>query len=228
MKTSLFPMVFVFAGSVLLAGESAAPMSAAAPAPKKHACCDACCAEEKPDAVATATPAVLPAKSLYQIDTTWTNDAGEAVTLASLRGHPVVLAMFFANCEYACPVLVSDMQRLRQQLPADVRESTRFVLVSFDPARDTPAALKAYRARSALDAGWTLLHGDSAAVQELAMLLGVKYKQDARGQFSHSNLITVLNREGEIAHQHAGLMGDVSEVAKAVVTVAKPVVVAAK
>ena len=87
-------------------------------------------------------------------------------------------------------------------------------------ARDTPAALKAYRERMKLDGAWTLLHGDAANVQELAMLLGVKFKQDARGQFSHSNLITVLNPEGEIAHQRAGLMGDVSEAAKAVALVA--------
>jgi protein SCO1/2 len=44
----------------------------------------------------------------------------------------------------------------------------------------------------------------------------VKFKQDARGQFAHSNLLTVLNAEGEIAHQRAGLQGDVSELAQAV------------
>lgn len=186
-------------------------------APQKKACCEAC-ADDKASAVATEA---LPAKSLYQLDASWTNDHGVDTTLASLRGRPVVLAMFFASCEYACPVLVSDMQRLRQQLPADVRDRAQFVLVSFDAARDTPAALKAYRERSSLDNGWTLLHGDADAVQELAMLLGVKYKQDARGQFSHSNLITVLNAEGEVVFQRAGLMGDVSETAKAVTVAAR-------
>jgi len=178
----------------------------------KHACCEECIS----DTASNVAAAALPAKSLYQLDTSWTTDAGASTTLSALRGRPVVLAMFFASCEYACPVLVSDMQRLRQSLPADVRDRAQFVLVSFDTARDTPAALKAYRERSALDAGWTLLHGDSGDVQELAMLLGVKYKQDTRGQFSHSNLITVLNADGEIVFQRAGLMGDVSETAKAV------------
>lgn len=186
------------------AGDAAAP---------SRACCSAC---EKMEAAAPATPA-LSGRSIYQIDATWTNDAGQPTSLTALRGEPVVLAMFFANCEYACPVLVNDMRRLRDSLPADVRARARFVLVSFDAARDTPAALKAYRERNALDAGWTLLHGDADSVQELAMVLGLKYKQDARGQFSHSNLITVLNAGGEIAYQRAGLMGDVSELAKAVV-----------
>ena len=90
------------------------------------------------------------------------------------------------------------------------------MLVSFDFARDTPAVLAAYRAKAALDAGWTLLRGGAAEVQDLAMLLGVNYKQDARGQFAHSNLFTVLNSDGEIAHQHPGLQGDISGAAKAV------------
>ncbi len=160
--------------------------------------------------------AAFTARSLYQLDAKWTDDASRPVQLASLRGRPVVMAMFFASCEYACPIIVSEMKRLRDTLPAAVREQTQFVLVTFDSARDTPAALKAYRERMALDGAWTLLHGADADVQELAMLLGVKYRQDANGQFSHSNLITVLNAEGEIAHQRAGLQGDVSDAARAV------------
>lgn len=183
-------------------------------APPHRACCAAC---EKAEAAAAPAAPSLSGRSIYQVDATWTNDAGQSVALTSLRGQPVVLAMFFANCEYACPVLVNDMRRLRDLLPAEVRAKARFVLVSFDPVRDTPEALKAYRERNALDAGWTLLHGDANSVQELAMVLGLKYKQDARGQFSHSNLITVLNAGGEIAFQRAGLMGDVSELARAVV-----------
>ena len=53
--------------------------------------------------------------------------------------------MFFATCEYACPVLVHDMQRLRAALPAGVKDKVQFVLITFDTRRDTPPALKAYR-----------------------------------------------------------------------------------
>lgn len=187
----------------------------------------ACCAEAKP--VATVAPccaemkpgAPLSSRSLYQLDATWTDDAGRPVRLAAMRGEPVVLAMFFARCEYACPVIVNDLQRLRAALPADIRGKIRLVLVSFDTARDTPAELRAFRERMSLDAGWTLLRGDAGSVQELAMLLGVKFKQDARGQFAHSNLFTLLNAEGEIAHQHVGLKGDLADVAAATLLAAK-------
>jgi protein SCO1/2 len=168
---------------------------------------DACCA---PLAAAAFTK-----DSLYQIETSFTDDAGRMFRLGELRGRPVVLTMFFASCGYACPLLVTDMQAIRAQLPADVRDRAVFVLVSFDVARDTPAALARYRAERGLDDGWILLHGDADAVRELAALLGVKYQQEADGMFSHSNLVTILNPEGEIVHQRSGLRGGLDAAARA-------------
>lgn len=45
-------------------------------------------------------------------------------------------------------------------------------------------------------------------MRELAALLGVNYAEDSRGQFAHSNIITLLNAEGEIAFQLTGLKQD--------------------
>ena len=200
----------ILATLLALSAFAAAPLAATAAG-------DACCC--RADAPAATAP--LSAKSLYQLDATWTDDAGRAVTLADLRGEPVVLAMFFASCTYACPVLVHDIQAIRDALPADTRAKARFVLVSFDTERDTPAALRAYRAKLGLDDHWTLLRGSADDVQELAMLLGVKYRREASGDYSHSNLITVLNREGEIAHQREGLRGEIAPTAQAITVAAK-------
>ncbi|MBI5767598.1 MAG: SCO family protein [Verrucomicrobia bacterium] len=221
-KLTIFLVALTFTtGRSLLAGDSPEKSRASTLLPAGEEKC-ACCAVEAPKPAAAPcctelTPAApLSARSIYQLDARFTDDDGRPVALASLRGRPVIVAMFFASCEYACPVIVDDIRRLRAELPAAVRAQARVMLVSFDVARDTPPALKAFRARMNLDDAWTLARGEAPAVQELAMLLGVKFKQDARGQFSHSNLITVLNPEGEIVHQRAGLMGDVSEAAKAV------------
>lgn len=217
MKTKLALALIALVSVACLRATDSAPAACCPACPadaKPVAAKDACCAAETAPAVNLPAPK-LTKGSLYQLDAQWTNDTGARVQLAALHGRPVVLAMFFASCEYACPIIVDDMKRLGALLPADVRAQTQFVLVSFDTARDTPAALKAFRERMTLDDSWTLLRGDSANVQELAMLLGVKFKQDARGQFSHSNVITILNPLGEIAHQRAGLMGDVSGAARA-------------
>ncbi len=63
---------------------------------------------------------------------------------------------------------------------------------------------------------WTLLHGRPDDVMELAVLLGVKFKKDQQGGFSHANLITVLNREGEIVYRHTGLNHQVADTIAAI------------
>lgn len=191
----------------LLAGDGPAGAPAAA---------KSCCAADRPGISSTSN--IFSADSLYQIDARFTNDDGQPFPLGSLQGRPVVLALFFASCSYACPLIIGDMQAIRAKLPAEIRDRAALVLVSFDAARDTPEALATFRAQRGLDEQWILLHGDNDSVRELAALLGVKYKQEADGAFAHSNLITILNPAGEIVHQRQGLRGGLDEAAVALAT----------
>ena len=172
----------------------------------------ACCAKE----IAATTP--LPDRSLYQLDSTWTNDTAIPLKLVSLKGRVQVMTMFFANCEYACPILVHDMKRIEAALPENIRTNIGFVLLSFDSERDSPEVLASYRRTHGLAANWSLLSGESNDVLELAALLGVKFKKDQRGQFAHSNVITLLDQHGQIITQQIGLNRDpasiVAEMAK--------------
>ncbi len=170
-------------------------------------CVHHCCCVADKEAVQPALR--LSDKSIYQLDSFWTNDAGAAVKLDSLRGRPQIVAMFFANCTYACPLLVYQMQQMESALPAALRDKVGFTLISFDSERDTPAALCQYRQAHGLDKGrWTLLRGSPDQVLELGALLNVKFKKDAQGQYLHSNIITLLNSDGEIALQNVGLTTD--------------------
>ncbi len=153
--------------------------------------------------------------SLYQLESKWTSDVGREIRLGVLRGKPQVVVMFFATCEFACPILLHDMKRLEAALAEKTRDEVGFILVTFDSQRDTVAALHAYREKQQLSPKrWTLLRGEPDDVRELAALLGINYQRDARGQFAHSNIITLLNREGEIVHQVNGLNTSVEEPAK--------------
>lgn len=194
----------------LIAAFACVLASPAAEVPSSPSKKPSCCTKE----IAAAAP--LSDRSLYQLDSTWTNDSGADVKLATFRGRPQVVTMFFAKCEYACPILVNDMKRIEAALPENLRTNINFVLVSFDSQRDTPAALAQYRKVHGLAANWTLLRGDPDDVLELATLLGVKFKKDLRGQFAHSNVITVLDAGGEIVGQVTGLNRDTTEAIKAI------------
>lgn len=148
-------------------------------------------------------------RSIYQLESKWTSDVGREVPLGILRGHLQVVAMFFTTCESSCPVIVDDMKRLQQALPESLRDKVDFLLISFDSERDTPEVLHVYREKMRLPTDhWTLLRGGTDDVRELAALLGVNFQKDARGQFMHSNLITVLNGEGEVVHQQTGIRSE--------------------
>lgn len=169
-----------------------------------------CCRE-----VAATTP--LTDKSLYQLESKWTSDVGREVKLGVLRGRPQIVAMFFTSCEYACPIIVENMKAIEQALPEALRGKVDFLLVSFDVERDTPEVLKAYRTKKQLATDrWTLLRGKQDDVRELAALLGINYQRDAKGQFSHSNVIALLNAEGEVVFQQEGLNKDAKETVAAI------------
>jgi protein SCO1/2 len=152
------------------------------------------------------------AESLYQLPSLWTAATEQRLRLGDLRGKARVLVMHYASCEYACPILLSILKNIEGALEPAVRDRVGFVAVTFDPAHDTPAVLRAYGTKMALDpAHWTLLRGEPEDTLELAVLLGVKYRKDPQGGFAHSNLITVLNKHGEIVHRHVGLQQSVAD-----------------
>jgi protein SCO1/2 len=222
----LAPLFLAFAFGLHAEGQPAEAGKPCCP-PAKPPCCAADAKVTDPHAghaghaAAELPPGDFTRESLYQIETTFTDDAGRPFALGSLKGRPVVLTMFFASCNYACPLLVADMTRIRESLPPAVRERAAIVLVSFDSERDTPAALHAYRESRSLDASWILLHGSGDAVRELAALLGAKFKRETDGQFAHSNLISILNPAGEIVHQRAGLKGGLDEAGAALAIAAR-------
>ena len=132
------------------------------------------------------------------------------IKLGVLAGRPQVLTLFFTHCEYACPIIVNDLKRIEAALPEKLRGQVDFLLVSLDPERDTPAVLHTYRESRQLSvAHWSLLRGGAEDVRELAALLGVNYRKDTRGQYAHSNVITLLNGKGEIVRQLIGLNQDI-------------------
>ena len=162
-------------------------------------------------AAATAVQAdpSLSGASLYQLDSEWTTDQGARVRLKSLAGSSEVLAMVFTRCPSVCPTLVHDLKMLDASLPKRDRAATKYVLVTIDPAHDTPQELHAYRSRMGLDPErWTLLRGDDADTQELAAVLGFAYGKSASGSIAHSSLVTVLDKGGVIVHQQTGIGAD--------------------
>ncbi|MBK7073232.1 MAG: SCO family protein [Myxococcales bacterium] len=143
--------------------------------------------------------------SIYDLELTVRTADGASVPLASLAGAPAVITMFYATCPAACPRLIDDLKGIEQDLDAATRARVRFVLVSFDPARDTPAKLRELAGERQLGPGWLLTAADDGAARELAAALGIKYRALDSGEFFHTSVLTVLDDTGRPRARVEGL-----------------------
>jgi len=164
-----------------------------------------CCKKEMP--VSKSEKAILPDQSLYQIPAIFANQDNQAMKLAAFQGKPTVVGMIFTNCGYACPRLTADMISIEKKLKENA-DHVNFLLISFDTERDIPSQLKNYAEKNGLDKNWTLLHGDEESVRTIAVLLNIQFEKDSDGNFSHSNLVSVLDKDGVLKFQKEGLNAD--------------------
>ena len=141
----------------------------------------------------------LPGNSIYQFRPPLTDQNGRPFDVASLRGHPVLVSMFYSSCEMVCPMIFQTLQMTLNALPAGEQQHVRVLMVSFDPARDSVAVLKEKAETHQCDARWTLARTDDASARKFAALLGVQYRRLASGEFNHSSTVELLDAEGRIA-----------------------------
>lgn len=150
-------------------------------------------------ASAAHAEAPLPKDSLYQLDIELTDQDGKTAALASRRGRVRLVAMFYTSCKYVCPLIISTIQKTEQTLSAEERARLGVLLVSFDPARDTPEALRRVATERKIELPrWSLARTDPASVRKLAAALGVQYRALKDGEINHSSPLALLDADGRI------------------------------
>jgi protein SCO1/2 len=154
-----------------------------------------------------SVPAAVPGDSVYQLRIELTDQSGAAATLERYRGAPVLISMFYGSCPHVCPMLIATIQRYENNLPEAGRGRLRVLMVSIDPARDTPAKLTEVAGRHRVDlARWTLARTDAASARKLAAVLNIQYRQLPDGEFNHSTIITLLDPEGRPLRQTSSML----------------------
>ncbi len=169
---------------------------------------ESCCSSD----IEEVSMSDLTENSLYQLNSEWTNQFGNKINLTKLKGKKQIVTMIFANCTYACPILVNDMRRIEERLSKEELRNVRFTLFTIDPERDTPEKLKEFAQNQNLNLSrWQLLTSSKSDIADLAALMGFRYKRENDGSYSHSNIISILNEDGELIHQQVGLSQDIEK-----------------
>ncbi|PWB25571.1 SCO family protein [Flavobacterium sp. HTF] len=144
--------------------------------------------------------------SIYNLPSQWTNQDGKTTELKSLKGNVLVMVMIYTSCKAACPRLVADMRDIESKLNKDNKKNVKLILVSIDPETDTPQRLKSFAVNNKMNQEpWIFLRSTEENTREFAAVLAVNYKKISPIDFSHSNIISVFNPEGELIYQQEGL-----------------------
>ena len=142
-------------------------------------------------------------ESIFNLTSKWKTQNDETIELTELKGDVLVIVMIYTTCKAACPRLVFDMKSIHEKVN---NEAVKYVLVSIDPETDTPERLKEFAIENEMDFDqWVFLQGTTDDVREFSNVLAVKYKQISPLDFSHSNIISVFDKDGVLHLQQEGL-----------------------
>lgn len=142
-----------------------------------------------------------------------TQDSTKVTFPDDFMGKPMITAYIYTSCRTICPAITANMKKISQQIPDN--EQVQFVLISFDPKRDTPSRLRDYRKKFQLDPQkFTLLTGDSSSVYSLMDEIGINTNvipADSTGKdmgymFTHTNQINLFDSQGRIRGEYGGSM----------------------
>lgn len=141
----------------------------------------------------------LPSDSVYQLPLSLTDQNARTFDWRSRRGKPQLVSMFYTSCRYICPLIVDSGKGIEAQLTPTQQRRLGILLISMDPARDVPAALKSVADRRELDpVRWTLASPPQQSVRAVAGVLGIRYRQLADGEFNHTSELVLLDADGRV------------------------------
>lgn len=164
----------------------------------------------------------LPDMSIYHLPSNWTTQDNEEIELKDLQGKTLVAVMIYTSCQATCPRLVADMRHLEKEVPNSIKDKVQYLFVSIDPEVDTPEKLKSFAKENKMeDDKWLFLRGSQDDTREFAAVLSMSYKAISPIDFSHSNIISVFDAQGELSYQREGVGGSNKGLIDAIVETTK-------
>lgn len=129
----------------------------------------------------------------------FTTSEGQTLTLADLRGKPLVLHLVYTSCYHVCPTITQNLDgAVRVARQALGETSFRVATIGFDTPVDTPERMRAFaRERGIKSADWYFLSTDAPTIARLTKDLGFTYVASPKG-FDHLTQVTLIDAEGRV------------------------------
>jgi cytochrome oxidase Cu insertion factor (SCO1/SenC/PrrC family) len=136
---------------------------------------------------------------------TFTNQHRGQISLASLKGKPVVVDFIYTACPGACLTLTQKMARIAAGLAPHLGAGVTLVSITIDPEHDGPGQLAAYAHKQGAESGnWLFLTGPPATVEQELAAFALRRERKPDGSVDHVTGIFLLGADGREVHEYEG------------------------
>lgn len=134
------------------------------------------------------------------------------------EGSPLVVGFIYTNCPDICSFITANVSKIQDE--TDNPGNTQFVLITFDPERDTPGVLKKYAEAFDMDREpFHFLTGDPETIEALMERVSVRTQESYSKEMedgdriyfiNHSDKILLIDQNSKLIFDYGGSMTPVS------------------
>jgi protein SCO1/2 len=129
---------------------------------------------------------------------TLTDQNGQPITDADLKGKPFLVFFGYTHCPDVCPTTLFEVSEVMRALGKDA-DRTKALFITVDPDRDNPAVLKDYL--SSFDPHLIGATGDQKALEAVERAYRVYAKKVPSGKdgdysMDHSAIVYLMDKQG--------------------------------
>jgi protein SCO1/2 len=127
-----------------------------------------------------------------------TDQFGHPVSLAQLKGKPVVLTFLYTHCPDQCPLTAEKLHAVMLSLGSDAQR-VGVVAVSTDPKRDTTAAAVNFSQVHKMQNYWHFLvgtHAELSPVWSSYAVYAAPTPTSTGGTVAHTTAVYVIDKQG--------------------------------
>lgn len=147
-------------------------------------------------------------------DITLIDQHGRKVSLASLKGKPVLFDFIYTTCPGPCLLLTARMKKIADRLGSKLGMEARIVSITVDPEHDHPTQLLAYAsAQGANVNGWLFLTGTPRQIEDAMARFKLIRQREADGTVDHVLEFFLVDANGDALLQYMGEKADPQRVA---------------
>jgi protein SCO1 len=142
-------------------------------------------------------------------DESFVDETGHTRRLADWRGRAIAITFIYTRCPIPtfCPMMDRHFAAVQKEVRGDpaLAGRVKLVSVSFDPAYDTPAVLRAHAAKvGAHPETWSFLTGPRDDIDRFASRFGVTLGRDTPEEITHNLRTAVVRPDGRLARVFTG------------------------